>query len=158
MDNMNKTNFQKNINSENNITKSSASLDSEMIEINKLIENLEFDTAKVLLQNKINVDPNNLDVIDTMSEVLMNLDETEYAIELIKRSISLEPNKNAEKYMTLGQLSDCKTALKYYEKGVSIFQSDIHHEKDAEKIKSIKNSLASAYATIAELFMNTDLW
>ena len=131
---------------------------NDMAEINKLIEDLEFETAKGLLENKLKQDPNNIEYIDTLSEVLMNLDEPEAAEKLIKKSISLEPNKNAEKYMTLGQLSDCRSALKLYEKGVSIFQGELNMEIDDNKRSQIKSSLASAYAAIAELFMNSDLW
>jgi hypothetical protein len=71
---------------------------------------------------------------------------------MLKKSISLEPNKNAEKYMTIAQLSDCKTALKYYEKGIFIF------EEEYKNNKAISSSLASAYSSVAELFMKTDLW
>jgi tetratricopeptide (TPR) repeat protein len=132
--------------------------EAEMNEINKLIESLDFESAKHLLQKRLSAEPKNVDVIDLMSEVLMNLDETEQAITLIKKSISLEPNKNAEKYMTIGQLSDYKLALKYYEKGISIFINELNNETDNQKLINIKNSLASAYSAVAELYMNSDLW
>jgi predicted Zn-dependent protease len=131
---------------------------AEMAEINKLIEDLDFESARVILENKLKQEPNNVEYIDTLAEVLMNLDEAEATEKLIKKSISLEPNKNAEKYMTLGQLSDCRSALKLYEKGISIFQGDLNMEIDDNKRSQIKSSLASAYAAIAELFMNSDLW
>lgn len=150
MEYKNKENFQNNVEINNS--------EAEMIEINKFIESLDFESAKHLLQKKLSAEPNNLEVIDVMSEVLMNLDETEQAITLIKKSISLEPNKNAEKYMTLGQLSDYKLALKYYEKGISIFLYELNNETDNQKLINIKNSLASAYSAVAELYMNSDLW
>jgi predicted Zn-dependent protease len=130
----------------------------EMAEINKLIEDFDFDTAKAMLEVKLRAEPNNIEYIDTMAEVLMNLDESDAAEKLFKKSISLEPNKNAEKYMTLGQLSDCRSALKLYEKGVHIFMNDLNVELDEDKRVKIRDSLASAYAAIAELHMNTDLW
>ena len=131
---------------------------TQMAEINKLREDLDFESARVILEKKLKQEPNNVEYIDTLAEVLMNLDEAEATEKLIKKSISLEPNKNAEKYMTLGQLSDCRSALKLYEKGISIFQGDLNMEIDDNKRVQIKSSLASAYAAIAELFMNSDLW
>jgi tetratricopeptide (TPR) repeat protein len=131
---------------------------TQMAEINKLLEDLDFESARVILEKKLKQEPNNVEYIDTLAEVLMNLDEAEATEKLIKKSISLEPNKNAEKYMTLGQLSDCRSAIKLYEKGISIFQGDLNMEIDDNKRVQIKSSLASGYAAIAELFMNSDLW
>jgi tetratricopeptide (TPR) repeat protein len=133
--------------------------DQEMIEIDRLIEYLDFENAKILLENKFKKEENNVQVIDSLSEVLLNLGDADSAIKLIKKSISIEPNKNGEKYMTIGQLS-CggKSTLKYYEKGVQVFISEIQNEKNEKKIIELKDSLASAYASIAELHMTTDLW
>jgi thioredoxin-like negative regulator of GroEL len=56
--------------------------DSEMIEINKLIENLDYENAKKLLQNKITREPNNTEAIDTLAEVLLNMDESDSVIKV----------------------------------------------------------------------------
>ena len=53
------------------------SRDPEMIEINKIIENLDYENAKKQLQKKLKKEPNNVEVLDTLSEVLMNMDEVE---------------------------------------------------------------------------------
>jgi hypothetical protein len=58
--------------------------DLEMIEINNLIENLDYEKAKNLLQNKINREPNNTEAIDTLAEVLLNMDETDSVIKVNK--------------------------------------------------------------------------
>ena len=55
-----------------------------MIEINNLIENLDYEKAKNLLQNKINREPNNTEAIDTLAEVLLNMDETDSVIKVNK--------------------------------------------------------------------------
>ncbi len=137
--------------------------DQEMVEINESIEKLEFERASILLKKKLENQPNNVHLIDTLSEVMMNLDDTEAAMKLLKKSISLEPNKNGEKYMTLGQIgSDYKQTLKMYQKGVSLFLDELNEEKTKNinscKIISINESVACAYAAIAELYMNSDLW
>jgi tetratricopeptide (TPR) repeat protein len=131
---------------------------NQLQEINELIENLDYDSAKILLVNKLKVDPDNTEVLDLYSEVLMGLDETETAIKCMKKSIALEPNKNPEKYMTLAQLSDYKNALKLYEKGIQVYQNELLNVNDDTKKQTIQSSLASAYAAVAELFMNSDLW
>lgn len=139
--------------------------DSEMLEINECIDKLEFDRAFILLEKKLDKEPNNVYYLDLLSEVTMNLDDTETTIKLINKSISLEPNKNGEKYMTLGQLlNDYRQTLKMYQKGLSIFLEELNEEEAKSKGTStatnvsLKNSIASAYAAIAELYMNSDLW
>jgi tetratricopeptide (TPR) repeat protein len=137
--------------------------DPDMLEINECLERLEFEKASQLLQNKLEKEPNNVNCIDTLSEVMMSLDDTEATIKLIKKSISLEPDNNGEKYMTLGQiLSDYRQTLKMYQKGVAIFLEELKQEQiknpNSSKNISLQNSISSAYASIAELYMNTDLW
>jgi hypothetical protein len=54
-----------------------------MIEINKLIENLDYQNAKNLLQKKLNFEPNNTEVLDTLAEVLLNMDETDSVMKVL---------------------------------------------------------------------------
>ncbi len=56
--------------------------DPELIEINKLIENLDYENAKNLLEKKIKNEPNNTEAIDTLAEVLLNMDETDTVIKV----------------------------------------------------------------------------
>lgn len=145
-----------NTNNINNET--TGQIDSELNMINELIDNLDYENAKSILMKKLKGNPNNTEYLDLYSEVLLGLDETEEAIEALKKSISLEPEKNAEKYMTLGQLSDYKEALILYQKGVNVFVNQLNNSGDnIDKQNGIKSSIASAYATIAELYMNSDL-
>ena len=151
-------NIQNNINLINN-DQNQSEQDPVMVEINRLIEIYHFDEAKILLEKKLQLDPNNADLLDTMSEVLLGLDDTENAIKAIKMSISIEPNKNGDKYMTLGQLlNNCRETLKLYEKGVTVFIDELNHENDNTRANDLRNSIASAYSSIAELYMTTELW
>ena len=63
--------------------------DLEIIEINNLIENLDYENAKNLLQNKIKREPNNTEAIDTLAEVLLNMDETDSVIKVNNIDIML---------------------------------------------------------------------
>jgi len=146
-------------NQNNNISNT----DPDMNTITNFIDSLNYEQAKNLLIQKMQIHPNDVDVLDTLSEVLISLDEPKEAIKILKKSIELEPEKNPEKYMSLGQLSNYKNSLLYYKKGVELYCKEINslNQNDAEyfnNLKKIKMNLASAYASIAELYMNTDLW
>jgi len=56
--------------------------DPELLEINKLMENLDYENAKKKLEEKINREPNNTEAIDTLAEILLNLDETDSVIKV----------------------------------------------------------------------------
>ena len=58
--------------------------------------------------------------------------------------------------MTIGQLSDYKTALKYFLKGIELFLKELSSATE-DKITSLKGSIGNAYASIAELYMTSDL-
>jgi tetratricopeptide (TPR) repeat protein len=59
--------------------------------------------------------------------------------------------------MTMGQLCEYKTSLKYYQKGLELFLIELKNATDESKKKELNSSIANAYSTIAELYMNTDL-
>ena len=59
--------------------------------------------------------------------------------------------------MSLGQLSDYKSALKNYLKGIELFQKELNTINDHERRNKINDSISSAYASLAELYMNTPL-
>jgi len=140
--------------------------------VNNLIDALQYNEAKSILLEKLKTFPNDTEVLDTLSEVLITLNETKEAIDVINKSIQIEPNKNAEKYMSLGQISQYNDSLKCYKKGIEIYLAELHslvnnnnnnnisnqEKENQEKIKKIKTDLASAYSTIAELYMDSDLW
>ena len=139
-------------------------LDNDLALVNNLVDSLQYDEAKNILLEKIQIYPNNTDILDTLSEVLIALNEIKEAIKILKKSIEIDPNKNAEKYMSLGQLSEYKSSLKCYKIGVELYKEELGKlanfpcDENSDKIKKIKNDLASAYSSIAELYMDSDLW
>ena len=68
----------------------------------------------------------------------------------------MDPDNNPEKYMTIGQLSEYKTSLKYFLKGIELFLKELNF-CDEDKKSSLNCSIANAYASIAELYMTSDL-
>ena len=135
---------------------------NDMTHVNNLVDALQYGEAKSILLEKVKTFPNDVEVLDTFSEVLIALNESKEAINVLNQSIQIKPNENAEKYMSLGQLSEYKISLKCYKKGIEIYTAELNllvkRSKNAEKIKKIKSDLASAFSSIAELYMDSDLW
>ena len=119
-----------------------------------LIESFEYEKAREILEEAFKSNPSNIKIIDLISDVYFNLDNIEGACKMIKKSISLDPNHNPEKYMTFGQLvPDLKLGIQSYQKGIELFKKELTKENS----KEIKKAIASGYASIAERYMTTDL-
>jgi predicted Zn-dependent protease len=69
---------------------------------------------------------NNLDtsIMDSMADVLLQLDEPERAFSLLTRSIELEPQANPCKYLYLAQLQTNHEALASYRTGINFLSSE----------------------------------
>lgn len=57
--------------------------DGEIKEINKELENFNFEGAKKMLLDKLKREPKNVEVLDTLSEVCLSLDQSKEAIKVV---------------------------------------------------------------------------
>ena len=129
---------------------------SEISTIKHLINTCEYNSAQIILEKKFKKDPNNVEIIDLLSEVYFNQDNIEGAKKLIKKSISLSPNTNPEKYMLLGQLlNNPEDSVKFYNKAITLLKEQL--KNNVEDNNEIKESIASGLASIASLYMTTNL-
>lgn len=131
-------------------------LEEVISESTALIAAFEYEKARAILEEAFKANPSNIKIIDLISDVYFNVDNIEGACKMIKKSISLDPNHNPEKYMTFGQLvPDLKVSIQSYKKGIELFKKELKKENSNDK--EIKKAIASGYASIAEKYMTTDL-
>jgi len=97
------------------------------------------------------VEPQSVEVLDAYGAFLCEegIDRSR-AVEVLRRSVALRPDQGAEKFFYLGQLTSGEESLAEYERGIAVLKAPGAH------FASAGNQIASAYASIAELFM-TDL-
>lgn len=130
-------------------------IDEIVVQCNGLIENLEYEKAKELLEEAFKLDPSRIEIIDLIAEVYFNLDNLEGAIKMYKKSISIDPEHNPSKYMTLAQIiNDPKKSVQSYTKGIELYIAELEKNKNNMEIRS---QIASGFASIAEKYMNSDL-
>ena len=130
---------------------------NDLTAIKTLINNLDYETAAKLLETKYASNPNNIEVIDLLSETYYELDKLDLAKTLIDKSISLDPEHNGEKYYVLAQLiieTNPKLSFQYFQKGITIYINELNSNptKDPNEIKS---NIASGYASIIDLHMHS---
>lgn len=127
---------------------------SDKQHIEALVKELNLEEAKIKLDKMIKVYTNKADLYDLYSEVLLSLNYTKEAKAAIEKSISLEPESNGDKYMTLGQLLDKpRKKLECYYKGVEVYKKLIQNNND----NTVLFTISSALSSIAELYMTTEL-
>lgn len=124
---------------------------SSISRVEKLIELINLEEAKKILDSMVVQYSNSTEVWDLYSEVLLGLDKTKEAKKALETSIKLDPNSNGDKFMSLGQLlDDPKKKLDMFEKAISIYQK-------SEQNEEMLMVLSSALASVSELYMSTYL-
>ena len=127
----------------------------DLEKIKNLIESCEYSQAQLLLENLYKNNQNNIEIIDLLSDVYFNQDNFDGAKKLIKKSIKLSPNTNPEKYMTYGQIiNNSEESVKCYNYAISLFKQQLNENPNNN---DLKESIASGLASIASLYMTTDL-
>ena len=127
----------------------------DLVKIKQLIDSCEYKQAQKILENLYKTNENNIEIIDLLSDVYFNQDNIEQAKKLIKKSINLSPNTNPEKYMTYGQIiNNPEESVKYYNYAISLFKQQLNENPNNN---DLKESIASGLASIASLYMTTNL-
>lgn len=70
-----------NITNQNNNSKTFS--DEELQQINILIENLDYETARLLLLNRLNKNENDVAALDLLSDVLLNIGQEPEALKVL---------------------------------------------------------------------------
>mmetsp|Transcript_10684 Transcript_10684/g.26173 ORF Transcript_10684/g.26173 Transcript_10684/m.26173 type:complete len:320 (-) Transcript_10684:188-1147(-) len=118
----------------------------------------DFKRASSILEQVLRQDPKHLYALDIYAKGAAESGNPVLAVQIIKRAISIEP-KIPHRWMELGQIQNGHTALKCYRQGLSLMQEKINAMKvasDTSGIKAVRMDMASAFASVAELFV-TDL-
>lgn len=81
--------------------------------------------ARALMAEALQADPDNIQVLDALGALLCDEEETEEAKRHLLRSVELEPNVGAEKFLYLAQMSEGKEALEHFTNGASVLKAEI---------------------------------
>eukprot|EP00347_Sterkiella_histriomuscorum_P001421 403372102 len=133
----------------------------------ELIRKAEYYTDTLKLEKSVSLYeeglqrfPNDTLLLDAYTDLLIQMGEDDKAKQLIERSIQLNPNKEGRKYLNFAEMLTGADAVQMYRKGIEVFQKDLVGLKAAgmhEEAKLINKQTASAFSSIAELFMSEPL-
>eukprot|EP01100_Stratorugosa_tubuloviscum_P002738 TRINITY_DN1648_c4_g1_i1.p1 TRINITY_DN1648_c4_g1~~TRINITY_DN1648_c4_g1_i1.p1 ORF type:complete len:360 (-),score=179.90 TRINITY_DN1648_c4_g1_i1:151-1179(-) len=122
-------------------------------------EQLEFEECANTYRQILFYEANNTFAMDSLAEVLIELNDTTRALELLDTSCRMQPNENPFKYLTMAQLLEGTDSLSANKKGIELLENQrkqILEGKIECDIDEITKQIASGYAAVAELYL-TDL-
>jgi len=131
----------------------------DLEKIKELMDDCEYEEAEKILKVLFKKDPNNVIVLDYLGELYLNIGNFKGAKKMLEKSISLQPDSNPDKYMDYSQvLENPIKRVESYQKAIQLYNNNLELNKnDINKLKEIKESIASALSSIASLYMTTDL-
>ena len=132
---------------------------SDLEKIKTLMEDCEYDEAEKILKVLFKKDPNNVEVLDYLGELYLNIGNYKGAKKMLENSSSIKPDSNPDKYMDYSQVLDNPIKrVEAYQKAILLYNNNLEEYKnDINKLKEIKESIASALSSISSLYMTTDL-
>ncbi|KYQ94049.1 hypothetical protein DLAC_04322 [Tieghemostelium lacteum] len=140
--------------SNNNKKKSQASIKKKKNVANKKIKSIEdwveegdnysdkfdFEKAVHCYEEALKLDGGNTTIIDTLGELSLELGRINKAKQYFIKSIQLNAEDNASKYMNLGQITGGEDAVKLYIKGIQIMERELSDLLKQSKKKKNNNN------------------
>eukprot|EP01080_Neovahlkampfia_damariscottae_P000012 gene12-4263_t len=120
------------------------------------LDSYEYQAAITYFNFCLQKKPDSTEIIELLGTTYMSINDPDSARNCFKKAVKISPKIGYSKYMYLGQLSEGKKALDYYNKGISILQAMKTQQDCVLSSTEIQTYLIDAYCSVAELFM-TDL-
>ncbi|XP_064455312.1 uncharacterized protein LOC135366521 [Ornithodoros turicata] len=119
---------------------------------------LQFEAAKEFCERVLQLEPDNIKALETLSTILLEIGDPTSAMEVLQKMISLQPDTGFRKYLSMAQLSGGKDALRCYSKGAAIIEQQIHEKENcvSETVSEnidLNRELSSVYCAMAEVYM-----
>ncbi|KAM4026896.1 uncharacterized protein ACNLHF_022776 [Anomaloglossus baeobatrachus] len=127
------------------------------------LDNFNFEMAQLFCQRALDLEPENLEILDTMGNICMELGNAEKAKQVLLQAVALSPEKGHAKYMCLGQIHCKEEALQYFQKGLEIMicahqsQPQVSGAANfSDEMEVTTKDVSAAFCSVAEIYL-TDL-
>lgn len=126
----------------------------------------DLEAAEAILKRVLKEHPENTTAMDMLAELYLQLGRQDKAKPLLEKSIAQKPGydpkdikSSSTKWMYYAQIVEGQAAVKSYQKGIEVLQSELAVAKtqmDETAVATVSTQIGNAYAAIAEIFI-TDL-
>ena len=143
----------------NGTNSSKFTVEDLMQRVDQCLENFEHEMALKFCEKALKMEPDNMKVHECYGNVYAEVGDIENAKKHFNEAVRIAPDVGHVKYLYLGQLTEGRKAVEYYEKGITIMKSAVEYQKNNISVnenekKTLSNSdIASVYCSLAEIFM-----
>ena len=129
-----------------------------MQRVEQYLENFEHEMALKFCEKALKMEPDNMKVHECYGNVYAEIGDIKKAKKHFNEAVRIGPNDGHVKYLYLGQLTEGRKAVEYYEKGISIMKAAIEDQKNNDNLEKDEkalnnNDIAHVYCSLAEIFM-----
>ncbi len=128
------------------------------------VDTLDMEAAISVYRQILASMPHCLAAVDGLADACMQAGDREQAVSALRRSIELQPDGAADRFMNLGQLSEGADALTWLERGVAILRtqrdaasreagSSAGDSEPSDAWLRATHELATALCSVAEVFL-----
>lgn len=126
------------------------------------IDRFEYELAQKFCQRALEIDPDNVQVLETTGTLLLELGNTESAKQCFGRAVEISPDKGHAKYMYLGQLFDGSQAAQCFQKGIELMIKEREQHQSQQQQEGAcadlegdisATDISNAFCSLAELYM-----
>ncbi|XP_071966085.1 uncharacterized protein [Antedon mediterranea] len=143
------------------LKKDALSEESKKDSVNQILDKAEacmdtfdFEMAQKHCQAALEIEPDNVRVLETTGNLLVEIGDVEGAKKCFGRAVSICPDSGYTKYMYLGQVFEGQQAIDCFHKGIDIMLSEKKQKANkTSEISVLNNAIASAYCSIAEMYL-----
>nr|CCA15620.1 conserved hypothetical protein [Albugo laibachii Nc14]CCA16319.1 conserved hypothetical protein [Albugo laibachii Nc14] len=123
----------------------------------ELIDQCQPDVAIQFFEKALLLEPKNTKILDVISELATEIDDSERALKAFQESIKVAPADNPTKWLNAAQLVYGEKAREYTEQGIHFLKQELEAiESRVEEVFATKKQICAAYCALGELYM-TDL-
>ncbi|KAI0239735.1 putative RNA-directed DNA polymerase from transposon BS [Lamellibrachia satsuma] len=129
------------------------------------IDMFEFEMAQKFCQRALELEPDNVQALETCGTLLLELGELESAKHCFGRAIEVDPESGYSKYMNMGQLMGGAEAIKCFSRGLELMLNE-QQQQTQEHISAFFNTcdaktkppvtdrdVSNAHCSMAEIYL-----
>eukprot|EP00736_Rhodelphis_marinus_P009325 Rmarinus@m.4070 len=135
-----------------------STLDALLQHAEACVSALEYEAAVKFYQRALENFPDNQKVLIDFGSLLIEIGEVEKGCELLKKSVEMDPESDATKYLYLGQVSNGDFAVTYYKKGIELLGRErdrlMSGHADDEAIAGVNHRISSALCSLGETYLS----
>lgn len=138
--------------------KKNYSVEDLMKQVDECLDNFNFDLAVKFCERALDIEPDNVEVLETAGAVFLETGDTQKAKTCFENAVRISPEDGHSKYMNLGQLLEGQEAVAAYNKGIELMlaNKDTAQAAASNSLPASPAEISTAYCSLAEMYLTDE--